>query len=277
MRRLGRATALGVAARRRKAGNLPLLRTLQDLGVATNLELCLDAGDYASYTGSGQSWLDTSGNGYDFFRGADVNASTDDPTWAGTAGALTKNEYWSFDGGDFFTYDTTNETWMENLHKDNAVGTLAGWVYYVSNASNQHIAATSGAAGSTIGMQFRIQSNSALSFIVADSGIVFQTAQSNATLTNGAWNFFALSIDESVGAGGALFQTNGTQNTQTSTYTSPSASAATYAMHLCVLGDGSNFKFASGSRMAQFMGWSRALTAAELSDIYTKTRTRFGV
>jgi len=93
---------------------------IRGLSLDTNLKLCLDAGEGDSYT-SGQSWLDLAGSGYDFFLGQDGSSDSTDPTFNGVANTMTSSEYWSFDGGDYFTYDTTNETWMENLHKAGAL------------------------------------------------------------------------------------------------------------------------------------------------------------
>lgn len=68
----------------------------------------LDATDADSYPGSGQTWANliaspADGSGqtdFDVWRGGSSSASTDDPTFNGTAGDSAA--YWSFDGGDFF-------------------------------------------------------------------------------------------------------------------------------------------------------------------------------
>jgi len=104
----------------KKPTNVTLIDAITTAGLTSGLQLALDAGDTNSYSGSGQSWLDTSGNGYDFFRGITGGANSDDPTFNGTSGGISINEYWSFDGDDFFIYDSANETWMNNLHKNNA-------------------------------------------------------------------------------------------------------------------------------------------------------------
>lgn len=278
-RHLGRATALGVAARRRKTGNTTLLRTLQDLGVATNLELCLDAGDYASYPGSGYQLLDTSGNDYDFNFGADGGPDTDNPTFNGTAGALTRNEYLSFDGGDFLTGASANPTWIENLHKDGAAFTFVMWKYATS-ASGWSFG-TGANTTSKVGVALAVSEASGGSITLnvsngSGSGYAAQlgtTSPTTAALNQ--WVMWAVSFDEAAGI--RLWRVNGEAGGDGSiTYSSPSAAAATHTMQIGTRGD-SLAPLPAGSRMAQFMGWSRALSAAELSDIYTKTRTRFGV
>lgn len=95
--------------------NDSLVTIIEKLGLKTNLKLCLDAGDINSYSGSGIKWLDTSGNGYDFYFG-DGSTSSTYPTFNGSAGGLSASEYFSFDGGDYFTYDSSYEAWMNTLH-----------------------------------------------------------------------------------------------------------------------------------------------------------------
>ena len=83
----------------------------------------LDATIAASYT-SGQTWsniettpADSAGQtDYDMYLGADVNASTDDPTFTGSAGD--PGAYFAFDGGDFCNLKSgTNTTFLDALHK----------------------------------------------------------------------------------------------------------------------------------------------------------------
>jgi len=59
---------------------------------------------------------DSSSQGtYDFFLGVDVNSSTDDPSFNGSAGSAAA--FWSFDGGDWFNLENALPTFLKNLHK----------------------------------------------------------------------------------------------------------------------------------------------------------------
>src|SRR3990167_7347714 len=143
---------LGITATHRQHRNwrgLDAKEIIDRLGLGTSLELCLDAGDATSAPSSTTSWIDISGNGYDFFLGTDATAQASDPTQTGTVGALTLEEYFSFDAGDYFTYDTTNETWMQNLHKDNAAFTCIVWVYPGAIGAIQGLFGTCGAIANT--------------------------------------------------------------------------------------------------------------------------------
>lgn len=68
------------------------LAAITRLNLSSGLKLCLDAGDAASYPGTGQSWLDVSGQANNFFLGANNTVTTDDPSFSGTPGGLTANE-----------------------------------------------------------------------------------------------------------------------------------------------------------------------------------------
>jgi len=252
------------------------LRLLQQLGLTTNLELCLDAGDAASYT-SGQKWLDTSENGYDFFRGVDGSAASDDPTFNGSAGGLSASEYWGLDGGDLFKLDQANPTWVENIHKDNAAFTFAFWVYFASHAGPQEIVYTSHVATGLVGFQiYAINANLAVDVAkgVTSDAMSVQVV-TDAVFSTSAWEFGAISGNEATGDW--ILQINGTQQSWSSvTYVSPSASAASNALTLCSRTAGT-FPLEAGARFAQIAGFSTMLNAAQLNAIFQATRGRFGV
>lgn len=251
---------------------VPLRTVLQALGLVGGLQLCLDAGDAASYT-SGQSWLDRSGNGYDFFRGADNSATATDPTFNGSAGGLSSGEYFSFDGGDYCTYDSANETWMESLHKDNATFTIMSWVWPDLDGTGASICGTKG-AGTTLGAQWR-WSNGATQQLLIGNGSA-DTSITGSNYADSVWQFSAVSIDEAVGSNGAIFILNNTTTLKSSTFTSPSASAASQVMKIGQRGDG-NDALRANSRLAMFAAWNVALSESKMRSIYNATRGRFGV
>lgn len=244
------------------------------LGLSSGLKLCLDAGDSASYT-SGQSWLDLSGNGYDFFRGAGSGTAADDPTFNGSAGGMTSAEYFSFDGGDYFTYDSANEPWMENLHKDSAVFTIAAWSYIPTAAANRPIFGNNAAnAVLANGVCLFVGTADTLNFLCDKSGAICLNV-TGSVVNEGAWNFLAVTLDEAAGTGG--FLVNNTWTAFTSTYSSPTASAAAYTTQIGAFGN-NGAPLASGARVAELAAWEGvALTQAGLKSVFTATRGRFGV
>src|SRR5690349_1915490 len=135
--------------------NTKFLTVIQQLGLTTGLKLCLDAGDSASVAvGSQAKWLDVAGNGYDFYRGSSAAGDAAEPTFNGTPGNLSASEYFSSDGGDNFTYDSANESWMDNLHKDGAKFTICCWIWPINGANNIVCGSNGGGLTSNVGHSF---------------------------------------------------------------------------------------------------------------------------
>lgn len=250
-----------------------LLSVINALGLSTNLKLLLDATDDASYS-SGQKWLDRSGGGYDFFVGADGSATSTDPTFNGQAG--TPQAYWSFDGGDYFRYDSANETWMQNIHKDNAKYTMLAWLYAVTGSNNIVLGNNGGTSGNGIGFHFGTPSTNNVTMRAAN-GVGSEALNKNsvATVNNGAWNFIAASVDEGTGFG--AFQCNATKETFTSTYNTPSAGSASYTTEVGARGN-ANSPMPNGGRISCVAAWEGVtLTQAQIDSIFEATRRSFGV
>lgn len=253
------------------------LYVARKLGLTSGLKLVLDAGDKDSYT-SGQPWLDLSGNGYDFNRGASSSAAGDDPTFNGTAGGLTSAEYWSFDAGDQFRYDTTNETWMQNLHKAAAKLTAIFWVYPPLVAATNGLFGTNGTgSGGGIGCHFQYASTGVLTFRVANTPTNCLSASSSGVLVANKWQMATVSVDEAGGASASLFAINDATETFNGAYTSPSASNASQTLELAARGN-SNVRIETGARISMVMMWeSVALQAGQVRAFFNATRGRFGV
>ena len=254
------------------------------LGLGTNLKLCLDAGSASSYDGSSQSWLDLAGSGYDFFRGADGSAASDDPTFNGTSGNLTSGEYFSFDGGDYFNYDSAVETWMSNLHQNSAAFSWAFWFYSPASFTGS----LCGTVNSSTGFHgINIMNNgtntvavtalNGSAHVMGGSVVVGDTA-----LSTSAWNFVAGSIDEATGAGGGFHYLNGVRNqvsgvdTFDCTYTSPSSTAAS---SMCFGSPhGAADYLGNGSRLGGVMFWEGGvLTKANFDSIWNRQKGRYGL
>lgn len=252
-----------------------LINVLNKLNLLSGLKLVLDAADPSSYT-SGQKWLDTSGNGYDFFLGANGTVTTDDPTFNGPVNAPLA--YWSFDGGDFFRYDTTNETWMQNIHKDNARYTFISWIYPITGVNNMIIGNNGGTSGSGgIGFQFGTPSTDNVTMRIGSNVAPLTVMNKNSvtTVSNAAWHFIAASVDEATGTG--YFQKNTVQETFVSTYNTPSAGSATYTTEVGARGN-ANSPMPNGSRVASLAAWEGVfLSQAQIDSIFQATRGTFGV
>lgn len=254
---------------------------IDQLGLQSGLKLCLDAGDALSYT-SGQSWLDRSGGGYDFFLGATSGSEASDPTFNGVAGAASSAEYFSFDGGDFFTYDTSNETWMEELHKDSAFVAMASWFYLpASTAQTFWIFSNEDTSSTPYHPRFIFGvatfSNRLRVIQMGDSGAPPTQAETTTptnSLNHLEWVFGGFTLDEA--ASSIVFQINGTQYTNSYSFTAPSNNSGG-GYRIGSMGDAVAPALA-GTRLAQLAIWQGTVpTTTQLDAYFQATRGRFGV
>lgn len=255
---------------------VPVITSLRNLGLTSGLQICLDAGDANSYS-SGQSWLDLSGNGDDLFLGATSGATATDPTFNGTAGGRSKEEYFSFDGADYFHYDgVANPTWADNMHKDSAAFTLVSW-FWPGSATSHGLMGTSQSNNNNIGIVWSCNASNGNNTVNVSNGTgaAARSVALNVGVTASVWNFLAFRLDE---AGNNCFAVrNATKSAdQAASYTTPSASAATWIIELGSFGNGSG-PVSNTSRMAVFLVYSAALTYAQINSIFNATRVRFGV
>jgi hypothetical protein len=259
-----------------------LLQAIQNVGITDGLKLCLDAGDENSYAG-GPSWLDTSGNGHDFFRGTNSSTQSSDPTFHGTVGQLSAEEYWSFDGGDYFTYDSANEAWMANLVK--AGNKMSGLIWAAVPSFSPHsLLGTFG--GGTKGLKIYhdatprvvMQLNSATNKVYikdfpGDAGVPEPDLLAN------AWFMFAFGTDiPASGDWSGFLYRDGVYGPFTESDRSAVGSSA--GSNTLQIGAGGNNTgpLLAGSKVAAVAMWSgRLLTQAELDDIYGATKGRFGL
>ena len=261
------------------AQNDTLLQILTDLSLTANLELCLDAGDGNSYT-SGAKWLDVSGNGIDFHFGAAAGADTDDPTFNGTADGRSSAEYMSGDGGDFFRYDSTNETFMKNWHKNNSDFT-AMIVYRQDNPAvgNSSLIGNEGGSNNNAGMRWKgVGSGGLVQWDAADdngSPSAFSyTSTADAADDGTTFSFVSITIEEAAGGSASFINIDGTEETFDGTFTSPTANDPTYTTEIMATGNGAAIA-PNNFAVACVAVWSSGLTQANVEDIRTNLMTRF--
>lgn len=256
-----------------------LISKINYLGLTLGLKLVLDAGDAASLPAASAKWLDVSGNGNDFFRGTTSGSDATDPTINGAPGGMSASEYLSFDGGDYLVYDSSNEAWMNNLHKDGANWWMAGWFKFGSVASPNGVFGTNRNAAGNVGVRLTITGPAAGSRlgINVSNGSGAYALDYNSALTPGAgvWKLVSVGINELAGTG--FLGLNDTFETFTANYSSPSTAASTFTLEFGARGNG-EAAMTNGSHMAMLaMGEGYAMTTSGLADLFQATRGRFGV
>jgi hypothetical protein len=252
---------------------------LAALGLHANAEIVLDFGSFATYPGSGQNVTDLTPNALGFFLGATNGAEASDPAFNGTAGAHSASEFLSVDGGDFLTLGAANPATINNLHKNNAVGTLIWWLRAETGA-NQGLVGTNGGSGSNVGINARINAAGTVLFQASNGGgDALSVSSSSVTVPDAQWCMLGVSWDEAAGPGGGRFYRNGVAKateTFNATYASPSASNATHPLQL--LSRGNNVQpMTSGGRLSGFvLIEGAAFSEADFDAFFNATKARFG-
>lgn len=247
-----------------------LYQILIDLGLTTNLKLCFDAADSASYGGSGETFTDRAGT-QDFWFGAAGTTDGDEPTFNGTAGRLSVNEYMSVDGGDHFRAKA-QPAFIQNLHKDGAK--FSGFaVSYRSAGASHSLIGTLGVSTATIGFLWSADANHSIT-IFNDSHAPALSQNSSAAAPQDAWGCFGMTIDENGGADAGFLWRNGAydpvsgNDTWNPSYSLPNSSDASFTVSMFARGDG-QLASGSGCRIACLALWEGGvLTKANLDAIY---------
>jgi len=252
-------------------GNRTLLEIIQDLSLDTNLQLCYDAGASASYGGSGQTWTDLDGT-QDLWFGADGSATTDDPTFNGSAGGLSNAEYMSGDGGDYFRAKA-QPAFIENVHKNSAQWSGFVVLKQTGNVGLAIIGDTGSTAASAIGFDWVL--NSGKQQVTVATGVAAALFKVTDTVVGAnVWNVCGITVDEPTGAGGGFFWKNkaydqvSSADTWDATYSSPSSSSADYTFEVGAIGN-ANTIMANGSEIACLALWQGDVrTKADFDNIY---------
>jgi D-alanyl-D-alanine carboxypeptidase (penicillin-binding protein 5/6) len=249
-----------------------LLESLERIGLDTNAQFVYDAASLDSYNGADQVWNDLTGNGYGLFLGIDATTESIDPVFSGSPGGLSSNEYFTFDSTQYLTNDAANDTFINSLHKNNALFSWLMWFY--STDDNFAFTGTASNLTTTVGVRiFQNTTNQLQVDMKTGSGTGFNVT-STATFGVSAWQFAGFSINEATPA--FVRSIHNTIETGATGYSSPSASDATYTMVVGARGGPGGF-MPSGSRIACMAMFDTALTSQNFQAIYAATKSRFGL
>lgn len=223
-------------------GYMNLYEILQGLGLTANLKVCIDVADADCYSGSGQNINDLSGTGTHFFRGTTSGSEGSDPTFNGSAGGNSADEYFSYDGGDQTYCQLSVQSWMSAMHQNNAVYSLLA-VFFIPTGFDGLSTPCNLITTGNVGIQFRVSNTggkfpvNSLQIRVGDGTMGNELSQflDGIPVAN-AWNCYGLGFTESSGNITYARHTPGgfgyTDYAAGFTYPSPSASAASNAVRL---------------------------------------------
>lgn len=238
-----------------------LISILAAESLMSGLLYAVDAGDLASYPGSGTQWIDTSGNGnhFDFVS---------DPAFSGTAGGLSESEYFVLDGNDYFSL-VAGPTFDDGWAKDNGVFTFGTVSYPVSALSvtcgNANASAQDGVLG-------RIESSSGPFqgyYTTSNTTNAAITSVANTTINTPTLCIFGL--DEATNAGRLKVNHSAAESFVT---TSTTCTDNTENFSIGAWGNGNQID-AADTRYYMAFAWSRLLSAAEMNAFATALTVRF--
>lgn len=249
----------------------------------------LSAPSYASQTWDNLTVAPNDGSlqtAYNFQLGATQNIEASDPVLQGAPGDTSSSTYYEGDGNQYMRLKGANTTFINSLHKNNAIFTWYGFMRPGTVVTNTTLFSTiapsvtqSGTGslsniGINIGLDFTgnirlMQGNGTTAYLIAN----------NATfpIAPGTVCFIAVSYDESTGSGLFYYNAASGKVTQTFTqaYTSPSAAACTdYPIMLA--GTGSNATN-TGVRTYRTGLSNLALTETLLDSVYSQYKSRIGL
>jgi len=236
------------------------MATLYSPKIVTNgLVLYLDAGNRKSYPGSGTTWTDISGNG-------NTGTLTNGPTFgSGNGGNIV------FDGvndflnlGQVFNYTTQSFS-------------FSCWVYFNSLLTNQS------GQGPVIFYKGRFEGNGYYTQVTTTGAVIFITNQTTpafqltATDTNivdvNRWYNITFTRNSS----SIRLYVDGTDRTLTTgSHINPTSSTQDFTVGL-YNNTTDIFLIYANFKLANFIGYNRALTTAEVLQNYNATRSRFGL
>lgn len=258
--------------------NRSLKEIIDANSLATGLVACLDAGDDVS-TGTANVWTDLSGTN-NYFLGTATAGDAAQPTLVGGRNRW-NSDYYSLDGGDYFTCGVALPAWARDLSIANAAWTVYSVNYFggaLSNPSSTFATFASTAtpgvwAGTTsTGMSAYVQGTGAGNFVQAiDTALVPAT---------GVWNRMAWAVSDSTDL--ATMMLNGVIGTDKAfPYATPGVATAVSTTRLTQFANATltvNF-WPAGSRIAMVAIWTRKLTNAELAalDAAVQAERQYGV
>lgn len=227
--------------------------------VTSGLELYLDAGNPASYSGSGTTWRDISGNGRN--------------------GTLQGSPVFSQENMGYFTLNGSTQ-YISTSHTTNYTTSLTAccWAFTNStqNATSMLVSKTSFCAVSQSDFPFIMYGGASTTTALVSNGSDFSGLSLTGTSHGraGNWGYFVTTYTTS----SLTIYCNGVQvgNRSLSSYTlSSNAQPWTFGRAAQEFGGcgASNFT----GRMASVKLYSRALTAAEVYQNYVATRGRYGL
>jgi len=211
---------------------------------------------------------------YDFFKGAALAASTDDPTFTGTVDDPAA--YWLLDGGDYWVKAAANTAFIRDTHKTTGGGprTVFACFKFVNSGSIQAIMGT-GSATSDHGFYLGIGTTNRLTLNQqSGSATAATTATSPSALTDGAEVLVAVTFDYT-GAVAKMFIRSRTQDGTPPVTLSKNTTTTNASFDLRLGARGSNSsRFQNGTRIYGYYAFNEILDNTTIGEVFDLIEAR---
>lgn len=244
----------------------------------------LDATQSDSYGGTGQTWanLVTSPHDgetqttYDCWLGSGSGASSDDPSFTGTAGS--SSAYFAMDGGDFFKMKTNTDT-LKGVMRPNTDthGYDLTWIFALqtpTTTTNYSLAHNRGTLNSTNGLFAVIQSTPRINYQHKEASYNSNTVNINNNFSAVRERHFIIKVDKT--ANTVTVWENGTKLTPGTGFTTFSADAAGNMAFGAYPSDAPALYMPNGTRFRAVGLILKAVTDTEATNLFNEYQTRHG-
>jgi hypothetical protein len=237
--------------------------------VTSGLTLNLDAGNASSYSGTGTSWNDLSGNGYT------ATMTSSNPTFVSNGVA----SYFNLSNNNKYIYNhdasVQGFTFATNTGIPQTNGFTIEFMYYISsynfgNGQNPIFLNT----GTGDGYRFGILNDGSLYFMLGDGSGTDNATVGNGSVTVGAWYHIVGVFDRTNALGGGVniyAYSNGIS--KGSTGISPRSGMSLAAPNISYDGCCSAFD----GRLNTLRVYNRALNSTEVTQNFNAVKSRFGL
>jgi len=251
------ATQMPVVQRQQSSGTLLVNGEFDEFTgapvVDSSLKLWLDAGQTTSYSGSGATWTDLSGNGN---NGTLVNSPTFISNDGGGCIQLDgSNDHITLPVTGFAPASLTIDYWIKRI-SDN------GYFWLIDNSDNPEL-------------RMLFTSSGKLQVYFYDDGGYFSTSLSTTTFSTGSWYNITVTLTN----GSQNVYINGNQEiiTTTGVYTGgPSGNAGEHTLGTYNR-PGAGYGGYANVRIGSYRFYNRVLTAAEITQNYNALQSRYGL
>lgn len=241
----------------------------------------LDAGDSASYSGSGQTWANLTATPADGSAKTAYDFTNNLYTFNGTAGNESVNEYWepiAAPNSSYFRIASgSNTTFLNSLHKNNAAFTFLAWIKTPVSITSGTLFATRDTSSSTnAGINIALNSSGSLG-LTQSSGTAIGLSDTSSTglVTANAIQLVGFSFDEA--AGQIVWHKNTTNESASASYSTTSATNPQSVAIIGAAGQSTYLNPLRDTNIFRVMLFRRAIGAAAMDSIYNQQKARYGL